>query len=97
MASRLTWRLEPKEKGLAGVVQEERGYDLFCDGEQVGSVRPLFSGLERRKLGYFWYAGSEKVGVPTQNTSDAPVADIEVTKAQCRAYVQRFLDAAQNG
>lgn len=97
MASRLTWRLEPKDPGLAGVVQGERGYDLFYAGEHAGSVRPLSYGLERRKLGYFWYAGSDKLGVPYHNTSSTPVAEIEEAKAQCRAYVQRFLDATRKG
>ena len=70
---------------------------LFYAGEHAGSVRPLSYGLERRKLGYFWYAGSDKLGVPYHNTSSTPVAEIDEAKAQCRAYVQRFLDATGKG
>lgn len=97
MALHLTWRQEPRETGLAGVVQGERGYDLCYGGEKIGSVRPCYEGFNRRKRGYFWYAHSEKLGVPLHNTSRSPVADIEVAKVECRAYVQRFLPGGTHG
>mgnify|MGYP001224007371 CR=1 FL=1 len=91
MAKRLTWRREADEKGLRGVVQGERGFDLRYDGAEVGTVRPRYDGWSRKRAGYYWTAQSANPPVPLINTAGTPVATIEEAKAQCEAYVREHL------
>lgn len=93
---RLTWSREPRQRGLAGVVQGERGYDLKYDGEIVGRARPLPVG-HRRYNGYYWYAVSDRSGIPLRNTSDKRVPTIDEAKAHCVAYVRECLAATKDG
>lgn len=91
---RLTWKREARAKGLAGVCQGERGFDLYARTERgvekIASVRPLYAGLLRSgKRGYYWYARHDGLGVRLRNTaSEKPYATIVEAMAACLAYVQ---------
>lgn len=80
----LRWKRQPKDKGLAGVCQGERGFDLCENGITIGYVRPLFKGLSREKVGYYWYGCSK-------NTSNVPVETIEEAKSKCLEHCKLML------
>lgn len=84
---RITWKKEPNETGLASIGQSPRGYDLRINGEHVGSVRPNRIGFERRWVGWWWYAVSDKHGITLRNEARAPLKTIEEAKDACKAYV----------
>lgn len=46
---RLTWSQQPSETGLARIMQGERGRVLKVNGVKVGTVNPLYRGLERTR------------------------------------------------
>ena len=97
--SRLTWRKEPSEKGLARIGQGPRGADLRVGTSAVAHVRAA-----RRDLGgsyyWYWYGSATELGIPHRNTAserrDWPNTDegFEAAKADCQAYVERCLAAA---
>lgn len=99
--ARLFWRREPREKGLAGVCQGERGYHLMFQGSRIGSVNVRYGhGFSLTKEGYYWSARLDVNGeskIPLKNTCNNFVPTIEQAKAECEAYVRSFLDAIHGG
>lgn len=76
------WRKEKREKGLAGVVQGVRGYELWeRDGKRpIIYVAPLILGFNRfSPVGWYWYG----LG---QNTSASPVSSADEAKVQAMEY-----------
>lgn len=84
MADKLTWKREPKAKGLASVAQGERGYYMRLNKERIGTVAPW----SRNDGHYCWYAS---VGKERMNTACNPVATVEEARAQCMAWVKQQL------
>lgn len=78
---RLAWRRQPRELGLAGIVQGERGYQLRHQGKCLGGVYPIYLGFSRKRIGYHAYGRWEEYGVPYLNTCEEPVATVEEAKA----------------
>lgn len=92
---RLAWRREKVWTGLMSMVQGERGYELFCDGERIGSASPKYEGWGRVKNGYYWFVAKiPALGVEWRNTSNSPVSTIEEAKDQCMSYVKECLAKA---
>lgn len=89
---RITWKKEPKETGLRSVSQSPRGYDLRVDGERVGAVRANKVGWQQWN-GWWWYARSDKHGIPLRNEAGAPLKTIKEAKDACKAYVLASLQA----
>jgi hypothetical protein len=88
----LRWRREPRATGLAAIAQGERGWELWYGDTRIGTVSIRAKGWGREKLGYYFYAGDERFGVPRKNTaSEPPFPDVEDAKAACRAYVEEHL------
>lgn len=93
---KLSWRREPREHGLAGVVQGERGFDLHLGDECLIRVRPIFSkepGRSRQSTGrYYFYGGSEKLGIPRINTVEEDTyASADIAKCSAMAYARQHL------
>ena len=92
---RITWKKQPRERGLAGVCQIQRGYDLRIDGKEVGG------GLWcRNKDPWMWaVAKDDFLGIPWNNSAARGVyyQDIERAKAECKAYVVKCLKAREEG
>lgn len=84
---RLTWRREPHARGLAGVCQGERGWDLRADGCDIAHVRPLLRG--RRTEGYYWYSCHSSL--PEANTSASPTSTPEEAKDGCEFFARTHL------
>lgn len=92
---RLTWSREPREKGLAAVCQGERGWHLKADGKMIGTVRPHYKGFSREKIGYYWYARSDELGIPVRNTAGIKhYATPEEAKEACKKYVLDCIGSA---
>jgi hypothetical protein len=88
---RLTWRKQPREPGLRGIGQGERGYELRHEGEHLGGAYPSFVGWGREKVGYYCSGRWDEMGVPHLNTCQEPVPTIEEAKAQLRAHFDQYL------
>lgn len=92
----LRWRREPRERGLAGVVQGELGYQLWLGSERIATVAVYYEfGRHSRKLGYYWVARNDALGVPLRNTADGGriYATADDAKAACLEYVRECLSA----
>lgn len=89
---RLTWSREPRERGLAGVCQGERGKDLKLSGCRIAYVRTFgrYHPLYGRGL-WYWVASSDKDGIPLRNTCGAPNSTLEDAQQACEAYVRECL------
>ncbi len=88
---RITWRKQKNEGGLASIGQSPRGYELFVNGVQVGSVSAKNIGWKNWS-GWYWHARSDELGIEWRNTSsEKPFADIEDAKVACKAYVVECL------
>lgn len=87
---RLSWRKEPRPKGLAAVGHGPLGMDLRIGEERVASVRPKYKGWGRQIEGWYWVAYSDAHGIPTQNTSYAPAPTMEAAQAQAAEYVKAY-------
>ena len=84
----LRWKKEGREKGVAGVCQGPRGFDLMLDGVRVASVR-----FYQRTTKAWWSARLDP-WLPIENTCRKPAASIEVAKEQAMTYVKTHLEAA---
>jgi hypothetical protein len=88
----LRWRRQPRESGLAGTAQGERGWHLMYGDDRVGTVGPLYEGFSRNRKGYYYYASDRTRGVPSINTAGhPPFPDADAAKAACREYVEAHL------
>lgn len=85
----LRWKKEAREKGLAGVAQGPRGFDLMLDGVRVASVS--YTDRSAKKA---WWCARMDPWLPLENTVRKPIASIEAAKEQALAYVKTHLDAA---
>lgn len=63
----LTWRREPRERGLRRIGQV-RGWQLFMGPNLLASVSPQFRGFSRVVEGYGMSARKDSLGVPWANT-----------------------------
>jgi hypothetical protein len=104
----LVWRPERHEEGLARVIEAPRGVNLFANGVEVASIiayrvprSESTNGPESPQYeGWVWSAGiepSEKLPfkLPRVNTCNHPVADLDVAKAKCKAWVKKKLEEAR--
>ncbi|MEN2672614.1 hypothetical protein [Herbaspirillum huttiense] len=81
--SRLTWRQEPRRKGLAGVSQGPRGYQMFYGTERIATV-------QHSRNGWFYYASSERHSVPHINTAGyLQFSSKEAARDHCSIYVRK--------
>lgn len=64
---RVTARREPRESGLAGVVQGPRGYIIKADGKDVGRASMRYEGWGRKELGWYFHARLGDVSINTCN------------------------------
>jgi hypothetical protein len=71
----MRWAKQPDEKGLAGVCQFPRGWELREHGRVQIAVAPI----DRKCSAWYWYGHGE-------NTSYRPVATAEEAKAQAAAH-----------
>lgn len=88
----LRWRREPRETGLAGVCQGERGWELRYGGEDVATVSR--HGHDRwNPTGWHWWARNDGLGVVWRNTSAEKLTykTPEEAKVACRSYVESVL------
>lgn len=85
------WRKQPREQGLAGVCQLERGYELRENGKTILSVGPITSMWGRETLGWM-FSGS--IDGHYVNTFDTPVATKEEAKAQADAWYKAHRKSA---
>lgn len=88
MSLRLRWRRVPRERGLAGTCQGERGYNLFYGDQHIGCASPLGKWAEG---GYYWWA---RVNEALLNTAHQPVATVAEAKAQAVAWARERIQAA---
>lgn len=85
---RVTARREPREAGLAGVVQGPRGYIIKCNGKDVGRVSALFAGFGKAGTrGWYFYASAGDVRINTCNDA-IPFATAEEARDACIAWVK---------
>lgn len=85
------WRKQPREQGLEGVVQLERGYELREDGKTILSVGPVTKMWGREITGWM-FSGS--VDGQYVNTFDTPAATKEEAKAQADAWYKAHRKSA---
>jgi hypothetical protein len=96
----LVWRPERHETGLARITESPRGATLYANGVEVANVMANRTAPMEYK-GWFWVArneASEKLPfeVPSKNTCHRPTDDLEVAKAECKAYMKRKLGEARD-
>lgn len=86
---RITVRREKSERGLAAVTQGPHGFDVRIKGERVGCVQWARVYGKPCGVGYwYWYAGSDRYGVPRKNTCNEPSATPAIARDACLAYVR---------
>lgn len=90
----LRWKRQPRERGLAGVCQGPRGWDLRWKSDVLGYVRPRYAGFGRHIIGWFFVARHDAHGVPLENTAGGPAADSAQARQQAGEYVLKHLRAA---
>jgi hypothetical protein len=90
---RLTWKRQANESGLAGVCQQERGWDLRANGVCVASVRPARRGFERDTVGWWWSCPSDDTrGIGWKNTASAAVKTPEEARDACEYYIRKAMN-----
>jgi hypothetical protein len=92
---RITWRRQPRERGLRGVAQGERGYELRYGEEHLGGAYPRYVGWGQEKVGYYCHGRWDAMGVPLLNTCEHPVPTIEEAKAQLSAHFAEYLKSKE--
>jgi hypothetical protein len=92
----LRWKRQPNERGLARVSQGLRGWDLFMGAERLAHVRPLFYGLSRNLVGWY-YVAPERPGIEYRNSCGEVGAPPAQARAACAAYVVACLSATRPG
>lgn len=81
---RITFRREERETGLARVCQGTRGWDINVNGVRVGGVRPSH---RHSSESWFWYVGSNVLGLPYISTCNEPVTTSEEAKLAAKEWV----------
>jgi hypothetical protein len=95
----LVWRPENHETGLARITESPRGATLYANGIEVANVMAnRIAPMEYK--GWFWVARNEAsemlpFEMACKNTCHRPTDDLEVAKAECKAYVKRKLGEAR--
>lgn len=85
----LRWRKEKQEGGMFGRIRTgPLGRELTLDGVMVGRVAPVRVG---QPSGHMWYWYSTHIRVPTRNTSDRPVKDLDAAMRDCETYIREHL------
>lgn len=90
---RITWKKQPSEQGLARVCQDERGKVISVNGQEVGGAFPLYKGLGKEKIGYYWCARKEEIGITGNNSTihGKPFETIDEAVAACDTHVRTCL------
>lgn len=87
--TRLSWRKQPDERGLASIGQSPRGLELRYGNENIADVLPVTKGNRWNVVAWYFCASADEFGVPHRNTYGAKhYKTKELAKAACDAYVK---------
>ena len=95
MATRLRWKLEPKETGLRSIGAGPRSSRLHDGSTTYAMVSAARVGLRHEWNGWYWVAGWNS-GIPHKNTCGKLCATADEAKAQAMDYVKQHLAARQS-
>lgn len=90
MSSRMRWKKNPRETGLASMVSGPLG-SIYHDGQKkFASVSAIGGGYRGEVRGWYFVAGWDSK-LPYRNTCEEPVASEEEAKRQAEKYVADHL------